>query len=172
MDQLVTFILLLASIFLEKGNLINIICVIFPSHPSNNLLSSQFHLQEHPWLQENEREKLCQAINFGKLSADACIHASQNQSLPLRAVLQVLFFEQQQLRSTLSKLNLFPDNEDNNVSSNVNEISGGFIQREGWVSVARENQYLRVDMERIQSKVKELENQFMIIKNDMGKFSR
>ncbi|XP_020581288.1 BTB/POZ domain-containing protein At3g44820 [Phalaenopsis equestris] len=129
------------------------------------------YLKGHPQLQEKEKEKLCQAINFGKLSTDACIHASQNESLPLRAVLQVLFFEQQQLRSTLSKLNLITENE-NNVASNVNEIFEEFTEREGWVSVARENQYLRVDMERIQSKVRELENQFMIIKKDMRKFSR
>ncbi|KAH0450889.1 hypothetical protein IEQ34_021581 [Dendrobium chrysotoxum] len=129
------------------------------------------YFKEHPQLQENEREKLCRVINFRKLSTDACIHASQNESLPLRAVLQVLFFEQQQLRSTLSKLNLITDNE-NNMTANANEIAGEFIQREGWVSVARENQYLRVDMERMQSKVRELENHFMIIKKYMGRFSR
>lgn len=131
------------------------------------------YFKEHPQLREDEKEKLCQVINFGKLSTDACIHASKNDSLPLRAVLQVLFFEQQQLRSALSKLNLITENE-HNFSPNVNQIAvaGEFLQREGWVSVARENQYLRVDMERIQSKVKELENQFMIIKKDMGRFSR
>lgn len=42
-----------------------------------------------------------------KLSADACMHAVQNERLPLRVIVQVLFFEQ--IRATTSAGNSTPD---------------------------------------------------------------
>ena len=39
-------------------------------------------------------------MNCRKLSAEACMHAVQNERLPMRVVVQVLFFEQ--LRATTS----------------------------------------------------------------------
>ncbi|RZS21170.1 hypothetical protein BHM03_00053784 [Ensete ventricosum] len=37
-----------------------------------------------------------------KLTLEACTHAAQNERLPLRAVVQVLFFEQLQLRRAIA----------------------------------------------------------------------
>ena len=37
-----------------------------------------------------------------KLTLEACTHAAQNERLPLRAVVQVLFFEQLQLRHAIA----------------------------------------------------------------------
>lgn len=134
------------------------------------------YFKEHPGLQENEREQLCRIMNCQKLTTDACVHALQNPNLPLRVVLQVLFSEQQQLRATISNY-LHASGNTNNVAtmtanSNTNVISDEIIDRESWVSVARENQHLRVNMDRMQSKVTELENQFMGMKKYMGRFSR
>ena len=39
-----------------------------------------------------------------KLSLEACTHAAQNERLPLRVIVQVLFFEQLQLRSSIVSL--------------------------------------------------------------------
>lgn len=50
--------------------------------------------QGHPSLSKGERKKLCSLMDCGKLSADACAHAVQNERLPLRMVVQVLFHEQ------------------------------------------------------------------------------
>ncbi|KAL9267856.1 BTB/POZ domain-containing protein [Drosera capensis] len=50
-------------------------------------------LKAHPWLSDSEKENLCNIITYQKLSIDACAHATQNERLPLRVVLQVLFFE-------------------------------------------------------------------------------
>ncbi|KAK8970115.1 BTB/POZ domain-containing protein [Platanthera guangdongensis] len=134
------------------------------------------YFKEHPGLQENEREQLCRIMNCQKLSTDACVHALQNPNLPLRVVLQVLFSEQQQLRTTISNYLQASGNANNvaatTTNSNMNAISREIIERESWVSVARENQYLRVNMDRMQSKVTELENQFMGMKKYMGRFSR
>ena len=41
-----------------------------------------------------EKKHLCAIIDVKKLSKDACVHAVQNERLPLRMVVQVLFYEQ------------------------------------------------------------------------------
>ena len=41
-----------------------------------------------------EKKKLCRLMDCKKLSINACMHAAQNDRLPLRVVVQVLFFEQ------------------------------------------------------------------------------
>ncbi|KAJ0462938.1 putative NPH3 domain-containing protein [Helianthus annuus] len=48
----------------------------------------------HPWLADCEREQICRLMNIQKLSLVASTHAAQNERLPLRAIVQVLFFEQ------------------------------------------------------------------------------
>ncbi|PKU81650.1 BTB/POZ domain-containing protein At1g67900 [Dendrobium catenatum] len=52
------------------------------------------YLKAHPQLEKKERKKLCKIIDCKKLSMEACVHAAQNEMLPLRVVVQVLFFEQ------------------------------------------------------------------------------
>lgn len=55
---------------------------------------SFLHEQEHPDLTKIEKKKICSLMDCKKLSVDACMHAVQNDRLPLRVVVQVLFFEQ------------------------------------------------------------------------------
>lgn len=50
--------------------------------------------QEHPGITKSEKKKLCSLMDCKKLTADACMHAVQNERLPLRLVVQILFFEQ------------------------------------------------------------------------------
>ncbi|CAN6287539.1 unnamed protein product [Urochloa humidicola] len=52
------------------------------------------YLKEHPSLSKSEKKKLCGLMDCRQLSQDACMHAVQNERLPLRVVVQVLFFEQ------------------------------------------------------------------------------
>ncbi|KAK8444623.1 hypothetical protein SEVIR_9G168100v4 [Setaria viridis] len=52
------------------------------------------YLKEHPSLSKSEKKKLCGLMDCKQLSQDACMHAVQNERLPLRVVVQVLFFEQ------------------------------------------------------------------------------
>ncbi|KAL0335062.1 UNVERIFIED_CONTAM: Root phototropism protein 3 [Sesamum radiatum] len=54
------------------------------------------YLKAHPTLTEHERKRLCRVMDCQKLSIDACMHAAQNERLPLRVVVQVLFSEQRQ----------------------------------------------------------------------------
>jgi uncharacterized small protein (DUF1192 family) len=66
--------------------------------------------QAHPWLTESEKEQLCRLMNCQKLSLEACTHAAQNERLPLRVVVQVLFFEQLRLRTTMARWFFVADN--------------------------------------------------------------
>ncbi|KAL7122300.1 hypothetical protein ACP275_01G037200 [Erythranthe tilingii] len=52
------------------------------------------YLKEHKSITKSEKKSLCGLIDVKKLTTDACMHAAQNEHLPLRMVVQVLFFEQ------------------------------------------------------------------------------
>ncbi|VAH94279.1 unnamed protein product [Triticum turgidum subsp. durum] len=52
------------------------------------------YLKEHPSLSKSEKKRLCGLMDCKKLSQEACMHVVQNERLPLRVVVQVLFFEQ------------------------------------------------------------------------------
>ncbi|KAI3445896.1 hypothetical protein Pfo_002561 [Paulownia fortunei] len=65
------------------------------------------YLKEHPGISKSERKRICRLMDCKKLSADACMHAVQNERLPLRVVVQVLFFEQ--VRAAASSGSSTPD---------------------------------------------------------------
>ncbi|CAN8238722.1 unnamed protein product [Cochlearia groenlandica] len=52
------------------------------------------YLKAHKNLTKLERKRVCRVLNCKKLSMEACMHAAQNEMLPLRVVVQVLFYEQ------------------------------------------------------------------------------
>ena len=59
-------------------------------------------LKAHEWVTESEREQICRLMNCQKLSLEASTHAAQNERLPLRVIVQVLFFEQLRLRTSVA----------------------------------------------------------------------
>ncbi|XP_058088787.1 BTB/POZ domain-containing protein At3g44820 [Magnolia sinica] len=135
------------------------------------------YLKAHPWLSGNEKEQLCTVFNCQKLSIDACAHASQNERLPLRVILQVLFFEQLHLRTAVAGyLHVFDSESATTAAAaaaaaSANDITSQILQRDGWVTVVRENQVLRVDMEKMRSRVSELEQEFTSIKHEMKRMA-
>ncbi|XAR71450.1 hypothetical protein NMG60_11028709 [Bertholletia excelsa] len=52
------------------------------------------YLKEHPNMTKAERKKICGLMDVKRLTLDASMHAAQNELLPLRVVVQVLYFEQ------------------------------------------------------------------------------
>ncbi|KAK9279874.1 hypothetical protein L1049_013557 [Liquidambar formosana] len=132
------------------------------------------YFKAHPWLSEKEKEQLCNIIDCQKLSIDACAHASQNERLPLRVVLQVLFFEQLQLRTALAGCLNVLDTESAPAGPTTipSDMAGQIVQRDGWVTVVRENQVLRVDLEKMRSRVGELEEEFSKIKQEMKRVTK
>lgn len=70
------------------------------------------YLKEHPELTKAEKKLLCRVLDCQKLSQEVCAHAVRNERLPLRTVVQVLFFEQDRgvARPTANQ-KLQPDSE-------------------------------------------------------------
>ncbi|XP_027342306.1 BTB/POZ domain-containing protein At3g44820-like isoform X1 [Abrus precatorius] len=134
------------------------------------------YFKAHPWLSDKEKEELCNIIDYQKLSIHACAHASQNDRLPLRVVLQVLFFEQLHLRTALAGCLNALDGEIAPAApvpiTATGDTAGEIVQRDGWVTVVRENQVLKVDMDRMSSRVGELEEEFSKIKQEMRSVSK
>ncbi|PPD69333.1 hypothetical protein GOBAR_DD33786 [Gossypium barbadense] len=105
------------------------------------------YLKAHPWIPESEREKICGVLDCQKLTLEACTHAAQNERLPLRAVVQVLFFEQLQLRHA---------------------IAGSTT----WRAAVRENQVLRLDMDSMRTRVHQLERECSTMKKVIQKIEK
>ncbi|RYR17630.1 hypothetical protein Ahy_B03g062329 [Arachis hypogaea] len=114
----------------------------------------------HPWLTESEREQLCRVMDCQKLSLEACTHAAQNERLPLRVIVQVLFFEQLQLRTSIAGCFMVSDN-----------LEGSrYLLRSG-ATAARENQILKVGMDSMRMRVCELEKECSNMRKEIEKLS-
>ncbi|XVF69574.1 hypothetical protein PTKIN_Ptkin11bG0092300 [Pterospermum kingtungense] len=124
------------------------------------------YLKSHPWLSESDREQLCRLMDCQKLSLEACTHAAQNERLPLRVVVQVLFFEQLQLRTSIAGCFLVSDNLDGS-----RQLRSGFAgsTEGGWASTVRENQVLKVGMDNMRMRVLELEKECSNMRQEIAK---
>ncbi|KAK1324109.1 BTB/POZ domain-containing protein [Acorus calamus] len=130
-------------------------------------------LKAHPRLTEEEREKVCGVMDCRKLTLEACTHAAQNERLPLRAVLQVLFFEQLQLRQAIAGTlgEVPPSPPQAAVRGEVGVVAGGGDVAT-WRKAVRENQVLRLDMDSVRSRVHELERECSTMKRAIEKIDR
>ncbi|CAH8338608.1 unnamed protein product [Eruca vesicaria subsp. sativa] len=132
------------------------------------------YLKHHPWLAEAERENLCRLLDCQKLSLEACTHAAQNERLPLRIIVQVLFFEQLQLRTSVAGCFLVSDNLD---GGSRQLRSGGFAGGStegggGWATAVRENQVLKVGMDSMRMRVCELEKECSNMRQEIEKLGK
>lgn len=127
------------------------------------------YLKSHPWLAESDREQLCRLIDCQKLSLEACTHAAQNERLPLRIIVQVLFFEQLQLRTSIAGCFLVSDNLDGS-----RQLRSGFAGSTdgGWATAVRENQVLKVGMDNMRTRVFELEKECSSMRHEIEKLGR
>ncbi|XP_010464031.1 PREDICTED: BTB/POZ domain-containing protein NPY3 [Camelina sativa] len=65
-------------------------------------------LKQHPGITKSEKKSLSRLMDCRKLSPEACAHAVQNERLPLRVVVQILFFEQVRATCPAAKPSLPP----------------------------------------------------------------
>ncbi|KAJ4837830.1 hypothetical protein Tsubulata_001631 [Turnera subulata] len=128
------------------------------------------YLKSHPWLVESDREQLCRLMDCQKLSLEACTHAAQNERLPLRIIVQVLFFEQLQLRTSIAGCFLVSDNLD----GGSRQLRSGFAgsTEGGWTTAVRENQVLKVGMDNMRMRVSELEKECSSMRQEIEKLGR
>ncbi|CAH8327776.1 unnamed protein product [Eruca vesicaria subsp. sativa] len=117
------------------------------------------YIKAHPWLTEYEREQLCMLMNCQKLSLEACTHAAQNERLPVRVIVQVLFYEQMRLRASIAEL--FLDTESNNEDTNgMNQALEGHNKIKG---------NAKMGIKEMKERVFELEKECMSMKQDLDK---
>ncbi|RWR88751.1 BTB/POZ domain-containing-like protein [Cinnamomum micranthum f. kanehirae] len=125
------------------------------------------YLKAHPWVSDSERVQLCRLMDCQKLSLEACTHAAQNERLPLRVVVQVLFFEQLQLRTSIAGCFLVSDNLDGSRPLRSGLAAGP--NEGGWATAVRENQVLKVGMDSMRMRVTELEKECSSMRQEIVK---
>lgn len=97
--------------FYFKNQLFKYVSSVIQVEPMHRVRSSRFNavllmlwkslekfvilpiFQDHPDLAKEEKKMICALMDVKKFSSEASIHAAQNERLPLRIIVQVLFFE-------------------------------------------------------------------------------
>lgn len=129
------------------------------------------YLKEHPWITEQERETISSIMECQKLSLEACTHASQNDRLPLRTVVQVLFFEQLQLRSAVSGSFFATGSTDllHHSRPNLTEraSTSSLVEIDQWAGPV-----LKSDMDSMKLKVNQLESEFSRMRLQVQKVTK
>ncbi|KAA3457388.1 BTB/POZ domain-containing protein DOT3 [Gossypium australe] len=116
------------------------------------------YLKTHPSLSEHDRRRLCKIMNCEKLSFDACMHAAQNDRLPLRIVVQVLFSEQAKMRMAMQgkESSIIADNSE---------------QEEPRPSTNTEIKNLKSELENVKTKMAELQNDYSDLQQEYEKIT-
>ncbi|KAK4264913.1 hypothetical protein QN277_026030 [Acacia crassicarpa] len=114
------------------------------------------YLKTHPALPEHDRRRLCKIMNCGKLSLDACMHAAQNDRLPLKTIVQVLFSEQVKMREAMKEKE--PSPSGNNSEQDVNQTFTN-----------AEIQALKSELDNVKSKMEELHNDYSELQREYEK---
>ncbi|XP_030516261.1 BTB/POZ domain-containing protein At1g30440-like [Rhodamnia argentea] len=127
------------------------------------------YLKSHPWLGESDKDQLCRLMDCQKLSLEACTHAAQNERLPLRVVVQVLFFEQLQLRTSIAGCFLVSENLEG--SRQLRSGFGGPAEG-GWDTAVKENQVLKIGMDSMRMRVSELEKECSVMRREIEKLGQ
>ncbi|KAG2545627.1 BTB/POZ domain-containing protein At5g66560-like [Panicum virgatum] len=126
------------------------------------------YLKAHPGLSEEEKEKVSGVVDGRKLTLEACTHAAQNERLPLRTVVQVLFFEQLQLRRAIARTIMANEGGAAGSGEEGGDSDGGGT----WRVATRGNQMLRLDMDSMRSRVQELERECTSMRKAIEKMDR
>lgn len=117
--------------------------------------------QAHSNTTKHERKIMFRLIDTRKLSSDASIHAAQNERLPVRAVIQVLFSEQTKLnRITTDLSGSFGGSFSPHASYNSNiDLSGRMPSKREVVVQQQDIRKLRDDVARLQIQCHSLQSQ-------------
>ncbi|EEF39705.1 root phototropism protein 3 [Ricinus communis] len=133
------------------------------------------YLKAHPTLSEHERKRLCRVMDCQKLSIDACMHAAQNERLPLRVVVQVLFSEQVKISNSLASISLKEAGEAQYqpMIPNRKTLLEGTPQsfQEGWATAKKDINTLKFELESVKTKYLELQNDMENLQRQFDKMT-
>ncbi|KAI3786040.1 hypothetical protein L1987_45167 [Smallanthus sonchifolius] len=120
------------------------------------------YLKTHVNMEKQERKMLCKLIDSQKLSIEASLHAAQNERLPVRSVIQVLFSEQAKLHSHIDRSRSF--------SNTKNPILG--LDPHDWCHSSRDIMTLQqLEIKKLKENVTKLERQCHLMQVQIGKLS-
>lgn len=134
------------------------------------------YLKAHPTLSEHERKRLCRVMDCQKLSIDACMHAAQNERLPLRIVVQVLFSEQIKISNAMANSTLKEAGESqyqpmiSNRKSLLEATPQSF--QEGWATAKKDINTLKFELESVKAKYLELQNDMETLQRQFDKLTK
>ncbi|XP_009623089.1 BTB/POZ domain-containing protein DOT3 [Nicotiana tomentosiformis] len=115
------------------------------------------YLKTHPSLSEHDRRRLCKIMDSEKLSLDACMHAAQNERLPLRIVIQVLLSEQVKMRAAVQGKDIITS-DDNNPDKENN-----------WLSTKKEVKSLKEELETLKIQMTDLQRDYTGLQQEYEK---
>ncbi|KAH0885776.1 hypothetical protein HID58_061872 [Brassica napus] len=121
---------------------------------------------------EKEREDLCRLLDCQKLSTEACTHAAQNERLPLRIIVQVLFIEQLQLKASVAEYLPVLGSLVGRSRKLGSDGFSGESTKGGWETAVRENQDLKVGMDKMRMRVCELEKECSKMRQEIEKLDK
>ncbi|EPS59481.1 hypothetical protein M569_15326, partial [Genlisea aurea] len=137
------------------------------------------YLKAHPGMTEHERKRLCRVMDSQKLSIDACMHAAQNERLPLRVVVQVLFAELVKVNNSLAAATLKDaaaaaaagESQLQPMVSSRKTLLEGTPQsfQEGWATAKKDINTLKFELETVKAKYLELQNEFETFQRQVDK---
>ncbi|KDP37156.1 hypothetical protein JCGZ_06212 [Jatropha curcas] len=127
------------------------------------------YLKAHPGTSKQERKSICRLIDSRKLSPEASLHAAQNERLPVRAVIQVLFSEQSNLSRHVDWSGSFIGTRSPNLGF---EQPGGSISKREINAQQMEIKKLKEDVLRLQGQCLAMQMQMerMIERKNKGFF--
>ncbi|XP_071738782.1 putative BTB/POZ domain-containing protein At5g13600 [Rutidosis leptorrhynchoides] len=127
--------------------------------------SIDIYLKAHEWLTDSDRELLCRLMDCQKLTLEASTHAAQNERLPLRFIIQVLFFEQLRLRTSVAGCLYVSENSHTHLSSSMVGPQSGNVQ----ILTNGESDRQVVAVDDMRGRVSELEKECLAMKKDIDK---
>ncbi|XP_071726254.1 root phototropism protein 3-like [Rutidosis leptorrhynchoides] len=137
------------------------------------------YLKAHPTLSEHERKRLCRVMDCQKLSMDACMHAAQNERLPLRVVVQVLFSEQVKISNAIASNSV--NNKDTGGDSHYQPmvqnrktlLEGTPVSfQEGWATAKKDINTLKFELETVKTKYLELQHDMENLQRQFDKITK
>ncbi|XP_015895723.2 BTB/POZ domain-containing protein At3g19850 [Ziziphus jujuba] len=122
------------------------------------------YLEAHPALPFDERSKLCRCLNYKKLSLEVCKELAKNPKIPPRVAIQALISQQSKVpKNELDHCRSLSNASDSQMGSNSGSDKESF---------AEENGDVKINLQRMQRRVVELESVCKEMKGQMSKLVR
>ncbi|KAL8153759.1 hypothetical protein V2J09_011519 [Rumex salicifolius] len=135
------------------------------------------YLESHPTLSQEERSRLCRCLNYEKLSLEACKELAKNPRIPPRVAVQALASQQPNAPSNLEdeETDQSPRTAEATPRKSMvlyNNLSNKDGSDEKSERFSEENEDMRVNIQKMQWRVVELEKLCREMKGQMTKLVR